>query len=217
MGRARGRGFLAFACARSVAIAPHDAALLHRTVLRSRTHLLTVACLRHFHRGAHVYRFRWHLHLSEEAENPRRNIMLATVSTCVVIGILSAVEVYAGATDLAGIPAFSRRSKRSAYSHVAGRDWWLHCFTIVGFTLLLANFGSGMGSQLGAARLLYGMGRSNAHSKIFLWGGRQPASHSPQQRLPGGRGGLNWGLPLRDSCWIQNVFAGQFRADLGHG
>ena len=33
--------------------------------------------------------------LSEEAENPRRNILLATVLTCLVIGILSAVEVYA--------------------------------------------------------------------------------------------------------------------------
>jgi amino acid transporter len=33
--------------------------------------------------------------LSEEAENPRRNILLATVLTCFVIGILSALEVYA--------------------------------------------------------------------------------------------------------------------------
>src|SRR5712672_3073652 len=32
--------------------------------------------------------------LSEEAENPRRNILLATVLTCVVIGVLSAAEVY---------------------------------------------------------------------------------------------------------------------------
>ena len=32
--------------------------------------------------------------LSEEAENPRRNILLATVLTCVIIGILSAIEVY---------------------------------------------------------------------------------------------------------------------------
>src|SRR5216683_5285471 len=30
--------------------------------------------------------------LSEEAENPRRNILLATVLTCVVIGLLSALE-----------------------------------------------------------------------------------------------------------------------------
>src|SRR5260370_13681380 len=33
--------------------------------------------------------------LSEEAENPRRNILLATVLTCVVIGFLSAAAVYA--------------------------------------------------------------------------------------------------------------------------
>ncbi|MGA2118758.1 MAG: APC family permease, partial [Bryobacteraceae bacterium] len=33
--------------------------------------------------------------LSEEAENPRRNILLATVLTCVVIGLLSTAEVYA--------------------------------------------------------------------------------------------------------------------------
>ena len=32
--------------------------------------------------------------LSEEAENPRRNIMYATVLTCLVIGVLSAAEVY---------------------------------------------------------------------------------------------------------------------------
>ena len=33
--------------------------------------------------------------LSEEVENPRRNILLATVYTCLAIGILSALEVYA--------------------------------------------------------------------------------------------------------------------------
>ncbi|MGH9888533.1 MAG: APC family permease, partial [bacterium] len=33
--------------------------------------------------------------LSEEVENPRRNILLATVYTCLAIGILSAIEVYA--------------------------------------------------------------------------------------------------------------------------
>ena len=40
--------------------------------------------------------------LSEEAENPRRNILLATVLTCFVIGVLSALEVYARAIALAG-------------------------------------------------------------------------------------------------------------------
>jgi len=41
-------------------------------------------------------------------------------------------------------------------------------FGIIGFTLLVANFGSGMGAQIGAARLLFGMGRSNALPKSFF-------------------------------------------------
>ncbi len=41
-------------------------------------------------------------------------------------------------------------------------------FGILGFTLLVANFGSGMGAQIGAARLLFGMGRSNALPKSFF-------------------------------------------------
>jgi hypothetical protein len=52
---------------------------------------------------------------------------------------------------------------------VAGRAW-KPMFGIIGFTLLVANFGSGMGSQIGAARLLYGMGRSNALPKSFFGG-----------------------------------------------
>ncbi|MGC1613618.1 MAG: amino acid permease, partial [Candidatus Acidiferrum sp.] len=41
--------------------------------------------------------------------------------------------------------------------------------------LLVANFGSGMGAQIGAARLLYGMGRSNALPKSFF--GEVDAKH----------------------------------------
>ena len=46
--------------------------------------------------------------LSEEAENPRRNILLATVLTCVVIGLLSAAGGLRGAIDLARVAAVSR-------------------------------------------------------------------------------------------------------------
>jgi putrescine importer len=103
--------------------------------------------------------------LSEEAENPRRNIMLATVLTCVVIGLLSAVEVYVAQLIWPASQAFPNVD--TAYVHVAGRAWG-PLFGVVGLTLLLANFGSGMGAQLGAARLLYGMGRSNALPKSFF-------------------------------------------------
>ncbi len=103
--------------------------------------------------------------LSEEAENPRRNILLATVLTCLVIGILSAVEVYAA--QLVWPASQPYPNVDTAFTFVAGRAW-PPLFAIIGFTLVVANFGSGMGAQLGAARLLYGMGRSSALPKSFF-------------------------------------------------
>jgi putrescine importer len=103
--------------------------------------------------------------LSEEAENPRRNILLATVLTCFVIGILSALEVYAAQLIWPATQAFPNSD--TAFTYVAGRAW-APLFAILGFTLLVANFGSGMGAQIGAARLLYGMGRSKALPQSFF-------------------------------------------------
>src|SRR6185312_9548984 len=100
--------------------------------------------------------------LSEEAENPRRNILLATVLTCLVIGLLSAFEVYAAQLIWPASQAFPNQD--TAFVAVAQRAW-PPLFAIVGFTLLIANFGSGLGAQIGAARLLYGMGRSSALPK----------------------------------------------------
>ena len=105
--------------------------------------------------------------LSEEAENPRRNILLATVLVCVVIGILSAFQVYAAQLIWPASATVSQH--RTPLSPIVAGRAWAPLFAIVGFTLVVANFGSGMGAQLGAARLLYGMGRSNALPKVFLW------------------------------------------------
>jgi amino acid transporter len=117
--------------------------------------------------------------LSEEAENPRRNILLATVLTCLVIGILSAIEVYVAQLIWPASQPFP--DINTAYSYVAGRAW-APLFTVVGFTLLLANFGSGMGAQLGAARLLYGMGRSEALPKSFF-GAVDPKNRVPRNNV----------------------------------
>src|ERR1700733_5824905 len=94
--------------------------------------------------------------LSEEAENPRRNIMLATVLTCLAVGILSASEVYVAQLVWPASQPFPNQD--TAYVYAAARTW-APLFTILGATLLVANFGSGMGAQIGAARLLYGMGK----------------------------------------------------------
>jgi amino acid transporter len=85
--------------------------------------------------------------------------------TCVVIGVLSAIEVYAAQLVWPASQPFPNSD--TAFTFVAGRVWQ-PLFAIVGFTLLVANFGSGMGAQIGAARLLYGMGRSNALPKSFF-------------------------------------------------
>lgn len=104
--------------------------------------------------------------LSEEAENPRQNILWATVLTCFVIGILSAIEVYLAQLVWPASKPF--RDVDTAYVEVAGRIAGSWFFVAMNLTLLVANFGSGVGAQLGAARLLYGMGRSNALPRSFF-------------------------------------------------
>jgi amino acid transporter len=113
--------------------------------------------------------------LSEEVENPRRNILLATVLTCVLIGVLSALECYAAQLVWPASEPFP--NSVTAYVQVAGRAAaWLSW--VVGLTLIVANFGSGMGAQLGAARLLYGMGRSKALPQRFF------GVVEPKRRIP---------------------------------
>jgi amino acid transporter len=104
--------------------------------------------------------------LSEEAENPKRNILLATVLVCVITGVLASIQVYAAQLVWPATTPFP--DVDTAYVHVAGRVGGMVLFQIVNFTLLVANVGSGMGAQLAAARLLYGMGRDNAIPKSFF-------------------------------------------------
>jgi putrescine importer len=137
--------------------------------------------------------------LSEEAENPRRNILLATVLTCLVIGILSALEVYAAQLVWPASEPFPNLD--TAFTFVAGRAW-KPLFAIVGFTLLVANFGSGMGAQLGAARLLFGMGRSNALPKSFF------GAVDPKRRVPRNNVIFVGGLALA-GAFLLPVIAGQ--------
>jgi putrescine importer len=104
--------------------------------------------------------------LSEEAENPRRNILLATVLVCLITGVLASIEVYTAQLVWPGSQPFP--DVDTAYVSVAGRAAGHWLFSLINITLLVATVGSGMGSQLGAARLLYGMGRGNAIPKSFF-------------------------------------------------
>jgi putrescine importer len=101
------------------------------------------------------------------------------VMTCLAGGILSASEVYVAQLVWPASQPFPNQD--TAYVYAAARAW-APLFTIVGATLLVANFGSGMGAQIGAARLLYGMGKSNALPKSFF--GKIDAKHGiPQNNV----------------------------------
>jgi putrescine importer len=118
---------------------------------------------------------------SEEVENPRRNILLATVLVCVVTGVLSSLEVYA-AQLVWGSKPFPEDMVESAFPLVAKQVGGFFLFQLLNFTILIANIGSGMGSQLGAARLLYGMGRSDGIPKQFF-GFIDPKNHIPRNNV----------------------------------
>jgi putrescine importer len=113
--------------------------------------------------------------LSEEAENPRRNILLATVLACLITGVLATIEVYAAQLVW---PGSKFPDVDTAYVHVAGRAGGPWLFAVINVTLLVATLGAGMASQLGAARLLYGMGRGNAIPKSFF------GAIDPKRRIP---------------------------------
>ena len=125
--------------------------------------------------------------LSEEVDNPKRNIFLATVLVCLITGVLAAAEVY-GAQLLSyhhfgkDFGLFSQFGDENVFSHVAGIAGGVLMTKLISVTLLIATIGSGMGSQLGAARLLYGMGRSDAIPKKFF-GAIHPKTRVPANNV----------------------------------
>jgi putrescine importer len=104
--------------------------------------------------------------LTDEAKDPARSVPRAIVLTCLITGILASIEVYVA--QLVWPRGLAFPDLDTAYVHVSGRMGGPILFLIVNSSLLLANIGSGMASQLGAARLLYAMGQDGALPKRFF-------------------------------------------------
>lgn len=118
--------------------------------------------------------------LAEEVKDARRNVLLATVLTCVLTGVLGGVEVYAA--QLVWPRGRSFPEVDTAYVYVAGVVGGALLFQIVNFTLLVASVGSGLGGQLAAGRLLYGMGREGAIPTSFF-GALEPKRQVPRNNI----------------------------------
>lgn len=112
--------------------------------------------------------------LSEEAKRPD-DVLPATVLTCIAIGLLSALQVYAAQLIWPRTEGFPDID--TAFSFIAGRAW-SPLFAAVGLALIVGSVGSGMGGQLAAARLLYGMGRGGALPRTFF------ATIDPRHLIP---------------------------------
>jgi putrescine importer len=106
--------------------------------------------------------------LSEEVENPKRNVLLATVGTCLIVGGIAVLLCYAAQIVWLPETQFASEMMASAYVHVSKKMGGELLFGVVNATLLVATIGSGMAALLGAARLLYGMGRAGAIPRGFF-------------------------------------------------
>lgn len=118
--------------------------------------------------------------LADEAKDPAHSVPRAIVLTCFVTGVLAAIEVYAA--QLVWPRGATFPDIDTAYVQVSGHIGGPILFIIVNASLLLATVGSGMASQLGAARLLYAMGQDGALPRHFF-GALHPKSRIPRNNV----------------------------------
>ncbi len=118
--------------------------------------------------------------LTDEAKDPARNIPRAIVLTCLITGVLASIEVYLG--QLVWPRGLAFPDIDTAYVSISGRAGGAFMFALVNASLLLATIGSGMASQLGAARLLLAMGQDGAIPKKFF-GAVHPKNRIPRNNV----------------------------------
>jgi putrescine importer len=104
--------------------------------------------------------------LAEEVKNPKRNVLLASVLVCVFTGLFSGLQVYLAQRvwpDYATFP-----NPETAFMDVARVASGPLLFAAYGIMLLVSSIACGLAGHVGAARLLYGMGRDDVlPKKIF--------------------------------------------------
>src|SRR5579859_7779333 len=104
--------------------------------------------------------------LAEEVENPKRNVLLASVLVCVFTGLFAAFQVFLAVRVW---PDYSTLiNPETAFMDVARVVGGYNLFLAFGVVLLVSSLACGLAGLLGAVRLLYGMGRDNVlPRKIF--------------------------------------------------
>ena len=104
--------------------------------------------------------------LAEDVHNPRRNVLLATVLVCAFTGVFGGLLVYLAQIAWPDYSTF--QNIETAFMDVTQRVGGSLLFQAMALLIFVANVGSGLTGQVGAARLLFGMGRDNVLPRRFF-------------------------------------------------
>ena len=118
--------------------------------------------------------------LAEDVHNPRRNVMLSAVVVCVFTGVFGGLLVYLGQLVWPDYASFA--NVETAFIDVTRKVGGAGLFQAMVLLLVLANIGAGLTAQVGAARLLFGMGRDNVIPRRFF-GTLHPVRNTPNRNL----------------------------------
>ena len=104
--------------------------------------------------------------LAEEVHNPKRNVLLASVLVCVFTGLFSGLQVYLAQRVWPNY--LTLQNPETAFMDVARVASGPLLFAAYGVMLLVSSIACGLAGHVGAARLLYSMGRDDVlPKKIF--------------------------------------------------
>jgi amino acid transporter len=118
--------------------------------------------------------------LAEEVHNPKRSVLVAVVLVCFLTGLFSTVEVYLA--QLVWPDYWTFANLETAFLDVTQRVGGVWLFQAMALILVVACLGSGLAGQVGAARLLYGMGRENVLPRR-LFGHLSPKTNVPSYNV----------------------------------
>jgi amino acid transporter len=118
--------------------------------------------------------------LAEDVKDPRRNVMLAAVTVCVFTGVFGGLMVYLAQLAWPDYNTFT--NIETAFIEVTGRVGGIGLFRAMAVLLVVANIGAGMTTQVGAARLMFGMGRDNVIPRRFF-AYLSPTSNTPTRNI----------------------------------
>jgi len=103
--------------------------------------------------------------LAEDVREPKRTVPVAIVLVCMLIGLCAFLEVYLAQRVWPDYTGF--KDLDTAFFDVCKLVGGRFLFNFLGLIMAVACLGSALTGQVGAARLLFGMGRDGALPKFF--------------------------------------------------